>query len=73
MNKDFVQYVYTRCENALTENEGYMELQSKCVVARKNNDIDLYDNLSCEAEATAEELCYLKGFNDAIQMMLSTK
>jgi hypothetical protein len=73
MDKDFMQFIYARCEKALTGNAEYMELQSKCADARKNNDIDTYDNLSCELEARAQDLCYTQGFNDAMRMLLYLK
>lgn len=60
MNKDFLQYAYKRCENALTENDEYMALERD-------------EAADPEAvQAKAEELCYIKGFNDAIQLILNS-
>lgn len=73
MNKDFMQYVYTRIEKALSENAEYMELQSKNVEAMLNHEDKLANNIADEMEAKAEELCYMKGFNDALQLMLNSK
>lgn len=68
-----MQYVYVRIEKALVENAEYKELQSKCVDAQMDNNHALYEDLSVQIECKAEELCYMKGFNDAMQMMLSSK
>lgn len=57
MNKDFMQYVYTRCEKALTENIEYMALE------REGKDQDAI-------QAKAEGLCYIQGFNDAMQLIM---
>lgn len=69
MNKDFIGYVYARTEEALTENEEYKDLLSKCVEAQKNKDVELAGKISDQMEAKAEELCYIKGFNDAIALL----
>lgn len=69
MDKDFMQYVYVRIEKALTENIEYTELLSKCVEAQHNKDVKLESDISDQMEAKAEELCYLKGFNDAIALL----
>ncbi len=56
MNEDFMQFVYTRCAKALQENDEYMTLE--------------HDNTDPDAlQAIAEELCYMKGFNDAIKLL----
>jgi|GEM_PF-1724335 len=75
MDNDFMQYVYARIEKALTENVEYVELQSKC--AEAGSDIMLqnkeYEDITCQMEARAEELCYMQGYNDAIRMILNSK
>ncbi len=71
MDKDFMQYVYARIEKALTENDEYMKMQSKCVEARKNHEDKLANDISDQMESTAEELCYLQGYKDAMRMMLN--
>lgn len=73
MDKDFMQYVYARIEKALTENVEYTELLNKCAEAQQDKNQALYSDLSDQMEAKAEELCYMKGFNDAMQMMLNSK
>lgn len=73
MNKDFMQYVYVRCDKALMESEEYVELQNKCLEAVKDNNDKLANDISDHMEAKAEELCYLQGFNDAMQLMLGLK
>lgn len=72
MNKDFMEYVYARTEKALTENEEYKNLLIKCVEAQKNKDTELAREISDQMGAKAEELCYIKGFNDAIALLNST-
>jgi predicted component of viral defense system (DUF524 family) len=69
LDKDFIQYVYARIEKALIGNAEYKELQSKCVEASKGNDINLYENLSVEIEAKAEELCYMQGYKDGLRLV----
>ena len=54
MNKDFLQYVYKRCENALTESDEYMALE-RDEAAEPDT-----------VQTKAEDLCYIKGFNDAM-------
>lgn len=73
MDKDFMQYVYARCEKALSENDEYMELQSKCVEAMKNHEDELANDISDQMESMAEKLCYLQGCNDAIKMIINLK
>lgn len=68
INNDFMQYVYARIEKALIENEEYMKLQRECAEAKKNKLDELANDISDEMETKAEELCYIKGFNDAIEM-----
>lgn len=58
MDKDFMQYVYTRCSKALMEDAEYMELEHS-----DNPNADIL-------QAKAEELCYIQGFNDAMRIML---
>lgn len=67
MNKDFMEYVFKRIEHALMESEEYRELQSKhAQVGCKDNE---YEDLSCELEVKAQELCYIKGFKDALSLL----
>lgn len=73
MNKEFIDYAFARIEKATDNSTEYQELQNQLIEASKNKDIKLYDNLSCQMEAKAEELSYLQGFNDAIQMILNSK
>ncbi len=67
-NKDFMQYVYKRIDKTLEGNAEYMELQSKYVKALHDNNITEYENLSCKLDAKAQELCYIKGFIDGMNM-----
>lgn len=69
MDKDFMQYVYARIEKVLSESEKYSELQKKCIDAYKNNDLKLYSELNTESDSISEELCYLQGFRDAINLI----
>jgi hypothetical protein len=57
MNKEFMEYVYKRCEVALVENVEYMKLESD-----ESADQD-------KVQAKAEELCYLRGFQDAMTLL----
>lgn len=73
MNEDFKQYVYARIEKALNENEEYMKLAMKC--GEVGNDIMLqnkeFEDLTCQLECIEQELCYMRGFNDAMQLIHS--
>lgn len=50
-----------------------MELQGLCVEAQQGNNQALYTDLSDQMESKAEELYYIKGFNDAMQLMINSK
>ena len=65
MNNDFIQYVYKRCETALCEDVEYMGMQSKADVA---GDVELHLELLDSMASRAEELCYIKGFQDAMNL-----
>ena len=56
MNKDFEEYVMKRCQIAEAENEDFINLEKTC------ND-ELY------VRTYAEEICYKKGFSDAIKLL----
>lgn len=56
MDKDFMQYVYARCERALQEDMEYKELE------RESSDQDAI-------QAKAEALCYIRGYKDALSML----
>ncbi len=71
-NDDFMQYVYERVEKALKENGEYMELQYKYVEAQNNNNNELANEIKNTMEARAEELCYIRGFNDAMQHIINS-
>jgi hypothetical protein len=68
MDKDFMQYVYARCEKALTENDEFMELQKKCADVGKDKNFNSYEELSYLIRAKTEELCYIRGFMDGLLM-----
>lgn len=71
MDKDFTQYVYARTERALTENEEYKTLQHKCAEMEHEFKIENteYEDLTCKLDAKAQELCYLKGYKDALNLL----
>jgi hypothetical protein len=73
MNKAFMEYVYKRCEAACTENVEYTELQSQISDVSKDRNSELYEELDCQIGAKAEELCYIQGFNDAMQLVINSK
>lgn len=58
MDKDFMQYVYSRCEEALINNAEYMKLE------REKADPD-------EIQSRAEELCYIQGFRDSMRIFMT--
>lgn len=58
MNTGLKQLIMERCSEAINKNEAMMKLESNC------NDTEYI-------RACAEELCYLQGFRDAMEMMNS--
>lgn len=56
MDEDFKQYVYARCAKALLENEEYMNME-------RDPDAD-----QDEVQTKAEELCYIRGWADAMAL-----
>lgn len=67
MDKDFMQFVYSRIEKALTEDPKYMNLQSKLYeLGHENTE---YENTSLELDVRAQELCYIRGFKDALNLL----
>jgi hypothetical protein len=73
MDKDFMQYVYARCDKALGINVKYAEIQDKCIEAIHSNNLMEYGNLTAESETLVQEICYIQGFNDAMQLILNAK
>lgn len=72
MNEEFMQYVDARIEKILRESKEYMGLQSNCVEALEKNNKLAWD-ISNEMEAMSQQLCYIQGYYDAIQLMTSSK
>ena len=70
MDKDFMQYVYARIDKALLENEEYEKLRDDMAVASKDKESREYDGLSTQIAAKEQELCYIQGFNDAMQLIM---
>lgn len=68
-NNAFMQYVYNRTEEILTNDPEYKQLQSDSVAAEKAGDTDSLQEINCRLEARAEELCYMTGFRDAMAIM----
>ena len=71
MDKDFLQYVYSRTEKALTDDMEYKVLLGKLAdaghnIAIHNND---YEDISSQMALMEQKLCYIQGFNDAINIL----
>lgn len=73
MDNDFMQYVYTRIKKVLEENADYMKLQSDGVIAIETKDYPSYIDISDDLQSKAEELCYMQGYKDAMQIILNLK
>lgn len=69
MDNDFDELVYKRCERAVLSDDMYNELTKKIIAAQKTNN-DILDDLMNRQEARAEVVCYRKGFNDAMKIIL---
>lgn len=70
MDKDFMQYVYARIEQALTENSEYKKLQKKC--AELSYEDKEYEDAFSWLDAKAQELCYIQGFKDAMALLVKS-
>lgn len=57
LDSNFKQFVSNRCEAACLENDEYMKMEH-------GEDVD-----QDELQALAEELCYRKGFQDAMAII----
>lgn len=73
MDKDFMQYVYTRIRKALSENIEYIKLEEKCSEVFKAGDYKLYSELENELQCIVEVSCYMRGFHDAIGLFKGGK
>ena len=73
MNKEFDQYIGARCDNTVIKDETYKKLQTELSKARKNNDIDIFSEISGLIEVRVQEFCYMQGFRDAMQIMMNMK
>lgn len=69
-SKEFLELVYKRIEIALTENKEYMEMESECVKLSHNRNSEEYENINSIIGAKAEEICYIKGYKDALAMVI---
>lgn len=67
-NNDFIQYVYKRCETALCEDAEYIGMQSKAAKADEVGNMELYIEILDSMASRAEKLCYIKGFQDAMNL-----
>lgn len=73
INNEFRQYVYERCEVALNENNEYKRLEDELAVAENEKSIKDICNLAELTQSKAEELCYIKGYLDALQLIMNSK
>ena len=60
MDKDIKNFIATRCQEALTENADYMKKE-------RSGNVD-----QSELQVIAEDLCYRKGYDDAVAIMLKS-
>lgn len=70
MSSDFRNYAYARIDKALMGSVEYKKVQDKHGKALENKQYDVVESLSDELEARAQELCYVQGFNDAMQLIM---
>lgn len=72
-NENFTKFVQSCCSDAVTKDEEYMELQIKLVQAEKNGNIEAQEEYNSRMEVRAEEVCFIAGFNAAMQIMLNIR
>lgn len=68
-NDAFKHYVIDRIDEILSNDPKCKQLQTDCVAAESIGDVESMQEINCEYEARAEELCYIAGFKDAITLM----
>lgn len=73
MDKNFIQFVRTSCSDALTQNKEYMKLQSDYISAKEIGDAGSQEDIQCEMDCRAEGICFIAGFNAAMQIMLNIR
>jgi hypothetical protein len=74
MDKEFIQYVYARCEKAIENNAKYGGIQNKCIDAIGRKDFMECSNLTAESETLVQEISYIRGYQDGLrQAMLALK
>ena len=71
MNEDFIRCMSARCEKALIESPEYQGMENELSAKGKEGDIKTFSEFSSRVQSKAEELCYIQGFNDAMQLMLN--
>lgn len=72
-NKNITLFAQNSCSDALTQDKKYMKLQSNYVLAQDCGDTRSQEEIQCEMEARAEEICFMAGFNAAMQFILEMK
>lgn len=68
-NDAFRQYVINRIDEILSSDPKCKQLQTDSVAAESVGDVESMQEINCEYEARAEELCYIAGFKDAIALL----
>lgn len=64
MGNDFEDFVATRCEEALTRDVRYMEMQRQLSIAYQERNIELYSNLSVKLQSIVETVVYQAAVHD---------
>ena len=70
IDKNFVEYVRSSCSDAVTNDEEYRDLQSKLLQAENTGDIKALEEYNSRMETRAEEVCFVAGWNAAMQLLL---
>lgn len=69
-NQNFIQFIRTSCCDALQQDGEYMRLQAAYVIAENDGDEQSKEEINCDMEVRAEEVCFTAGFNAAMQLCL---
>jgi hypothetical protein len=70
-DKNFICFVQNSCSDAVSQDKEYMKLQSDYLLAQNCGDTGSQEEIQCEMEARAEEICFMAGFRAAMQIYIN--
>lgn len=70
IEENFIQFIRICCCDALAQDAKYMKLQSDYVLYENEGDKNSCEDIHAEMESRAEEICFITGFNAAVQLIM---